>query len=367
MVNKFDCFRNFLCFGIALLFSLNSFAQTNFILPYQDYRNYLYVFENGTSRQLESQPVRTFAGMGPNVAYINTANDVYLYTNGEKNKLGDATGINYDFTNQLFYYRLNDALTIFDNGKINTLSFFLLDFKIIDGIVAFRDQNQNVLKVYYKGQVQEVDLLALGRTIDYKVGENTVAFMNSMNYFKVFHDGELYEIDNTAPEVYIPGKNIVAYIDGRTQALKVFYNRKILTLEDIKPLSMQVGDDLVAYVTDENAFKIFANGKLLKAESYVPEFYKVLDNSVLFFVNNKLQLIQNGNRYELSNFNPKSYKMSQDNIAWVDPTNRLYLFSEGKSKLVTTELFESYELNGNVLRYLLPDGSYKFFYKGEQY
>ena len=145
MVNKFARLSSCLFLGMNLLLALHSSAQSNFILPYQDFRNYLYAFENGTSRQLESQPVRTFAGKGPNIAYINTANDIYLYFNGEKNKLGDATGINYDFTNQLFYYRLNDALTIFDNGKLNTLSFFLLDFKIIDGIVLQIINSEKVL------------------------------------------------------------------------------------------------------------------------------------------------------------------------------------------------------------------------------
>jgi hypothetical protein len=59
--------------------------------------------------------------------------------------------------------------------------------------------------------------------------------------------------------------------------------------------------------------------------------------------------------------------MSQDRIAWQDQAKRLYIFNDGKVKLVTTETITAYELNGDILRYDVPDGTSRIYYKGKTY
>lgn len=334
-------------------------------MAYRDTRGYLYVFENGLPRQLESQPVKEFGSGGPYAAYINSANNLIVYYNNEKTELGDATNTAFDFTTEIMLYKRDDVLAVYNRGKLERLSYFIKEFQAKGGLVAFRDQNASILKVYYNGQVTELELTTLGTPGVYVAGKNTVAFVNSSQYFKVFHEGEIYELDNIAPVNVTAGKDVVAYTDGINRSLMAFYNGRALTLEQIEPRSFQVGDGIIAYETDEGYFKIFNNGKLLKAESFAPEFYAVNDNTVLFFAENKLQIIQNGVRTVLDQLMPLSYRLDQDCIAWQDASRRLYLFADGKIHQVTTESFTDYTLNGNILSYDTPDGRTKIFHNGK--
>lgn len=74
-----------------------------------------------------------------------------------------------------------------------------------------------------------------------------------------------------------------------------------------------------------------------------------------------------GVRYELDEFMPQSYQLSENNVAWTDPSGRLHIFSNGKSYEVTMEAITGYELNGNALKYDLPDGTSRIWYKGKIY
>lgn len=360
-------FSKVLFLGFVLFVSSQCLGQENFVQSYRDFRGYLFVFENGAPRQLESQPVSSFKSTGPYVGYVTSRNNLKVYYNSEVFDLGDATNTSFEISNGLFIYKRDEVLAVFDKGKITPLTYFVQDYILTDQLLLFRDRNQGVLKAYVNGEIQELEYTLIGTLGTFVAGENTIAYSNSSNYFKIFHEGETFEIDHIKPLQVSAGKNIVAYVDGSERTFKVFYNNKILTLEQIAPLSFSAGDDLVAYISDENYFKLFSDGKLVKAESYTPDFYAVKDRSVLFFIDSKLQLVQNGMRYELDHFMPKSYRMSEDNIAWVDPANRLHLFSKGKSKLVTTELFTDYELNGEILRFTTAEGASTIYYHDKFY
>ena len=79
--------------------------QPTFLHGYRDFRNFLYIFENGTPRQLEQQVVRSFKAKGSMIAYANNANDLMVYYKGEKFKLGDMTATNYELTQSMMYFQ----------------------------------------------------------------------------------------------------------------------------------------------------------------------------------------------------------------------------------------------------------------------
>lgn len=341
--------------------------EPTFIQGYRDIRNFLFIFENGIPRQLEQQPVRSFKAKGDILAYANNANDLMVYHKGEKFKLGDMTATTYEVNQSFMYLQRDLLLSVFDGEKLTQLTFFLKDFAVSDSLIAFRDRNINILRVFARGQLHDLEVTLVGDLMEYKVGENTVAYINNTGFFKAYLNDNLYDIDNVAPEAYAPGGNIVAYVDGLYNYLKVFYKEKILVLEKIKPLSFQAGVDVVAYVSDETSFKVFSNGKLIKVEAFAPDFYLVRDRSVLFFMNNQFQLFLDGVRYPLDEFMPLNYQLSENNVAWKDNANRLMVFSEGKTSQVTLENVVAYELNGNTLKYELPDGTSRVWYKGKVY
>lgn len=365
-----SCLKHINKFLVLLLVSIPSLAGTDaptFVHGYRDFRQFLYIFENGTSRVLEQQPVRSFKARGQLIAYANNANDLIAYYNGEKFKLGDMTATTYEITQSFMYYRRDLLLSVFDKGQNIPLTFFLRDFIATDSLLVFRDKNVDILRVYWNGAVHDLETTLTGNLRDYKAGENTVAYVNQSGFFKVYLDDHVYDLDNMEPVSYEAGGDIVAYVDGLYNYLKVFFRGKILVLEKFKPQSFKTGVGLVAFVADDNTFKVFNNGKLMRVEAYPPDFYLVRDRTVLFYFNNRLQVLVDGVRYELDEFMPTNYQMSENNVAWIDLNGRLHVFSEGKSYEVSLDRITSYELNGNTLKFDLPDGTSRIWYKGKVY
>lgn len=337
------------------------------VAAYKDFRDYFYVFVNGVPRQLESQRVREFQFGGDMVAYVNNASNLIVWEDNVKTNLGDISLTKYDITNSLLYYRRDMVLAAWEDSKLTYLTYFLRDYKVNDELIAFRDQNIDMLHVYHDGKITDLEYTFTGETGKYAVGKNSVAYISSNNYFKYYLDGQLFELDNLPPVDFDAGKNIVVYVAAASQLFQAFYNGKLVTLEDLEPKSFQCGDDLVAYVANEEHFMVYDKGKLVKVESFAPDFYKVLDRTVLFFANNQLQVFQDGQRYVLTNFMPATYTMNQNCVAWKDQQGRLFMFSNGEVQAVTTETVASYRLNKDVLSILLPDSSYKIYYRGKLY
>lgn len=357
-------------FLLPLLFALPTLAgpdEATFVHGYRDFRQFLYIFENGRPRVLEQQPVRSFKARGQLIAYANNANDLIVYYNGEKFKLGDMTATTYELTQSFLYYQRDLLLGIFDKGQNLPLTYFMRDFIATDSLLVFRDKNVDILRVYWNGAVHDLETTLTGSLRDYKAGENTVAYVNQAGFFKTYLDDHVFDLDNIPPVSYEPGGDLVAYVDGLYNYLKVFFRGKILVLEKFQPVSYKAGVGVVAYVADDNTFKIFNNGKLMRAEAYPPDFYTVRDNTVLFFFNNRFQALINGVRYELDEFMPTSYQLSENNIAWLDLNGRLHLFSEGQAYEVSLDRITTYELNGNTLKYDVPDGTSRIWYKGKVY
>ncbi len=353
-----------------MIFSLPILAggeEDAFVHGFRDYRNFLYIFENGVPRILEQQQVRSFKAKGSMIAYANNANDLMVYYKGEKTKLGDMTATSYEVMQSYMYCQRDLLLKVFDKGNVTPLTYFLRDFKASDSLIAYRDKNIDILRVYAYGSVHDLEITLTGSLGDYKVGENTVAYVNNTGFFKFYYQDHIYDLDNIAPVSFEAGGDLIAYVDGLYNYLKVFYNGKILVLDKFQPISYKAGVQVVAYVADDNSFKVFAAGKLLKIEAYPPDFYVVRDRTVLFHFNNRLMVMLDGVRYELDEFMPQSYQLSENNVAWTDPSGRLHIFTNGKSYEVTMEAITGYELNGNALKYDLPDGTSRIWYKGKIY
>jgi hypothetical protein len=353
---------------LFLLFVLccsNACAQ--FLMPYEDGRKYFYVFENGAPRQLESMPVQQYKYSANAALYIDNANELRLYYNGEKLKTGEGLNAVIGASGNLLWYTRDNALTVFNNGEPQQLSFFVGEYKAGDNIIAFKDSRYDLLKVYSGGQVYELEYTLVSKLGNFEVGDNTVAYINGSRYFKVFSQGETIELSNWEPEKFLCGRDMVAFIDGSTRELKLFYTDKLVKLENFTPISMQMGDDVFAYVSDEYAFKVYSKGKLLKLESYEPETYTVKDNIVAFFADNKFQVFYNGERFELETSAPRSLTISNNCMAYLDHAGRLKLFCEGKTTQVTTETTQGYELNGNILKYYDSVNLQRIWYLGKIY
>ncbi len=350
-----------------LFISCFHISNAQYISAYEDNRNYFYVFENGFPRQLETAPVGKYKIAGNSMLYVNNANELRVWYAGQKLEIGEAANTNLFASANLLYYTCINTLSVIEKGNPIILSYFLREYKAGDNIIAFKDDRLEVLKVYYNGTIHEIEYTLASDLNKFDVGYNTMAFTNGSHEFKVFCEGEIYELATWEPDQFLCGKDMVAFIDGGSKQFNLFYKDKIIKLENFSPLSMQMGHSVLAYVSDENALKVFQNGKLLKLEAFEPDFYKVKDDLLVFYCNQRFQVINNGVRYELENAPPRSYVVSRNYMAYLDNAGRLKFFDNGKTNLVTTETVDSYEVNGDVLKYYVANNTAKIYWKGKNY
>lgn len=359
MVKQISLLFFFCCTGIV--------ALAQYAMPYEDNRKYLYVFENGAPRQLETMPVRQYKVSGNTVIYIDNANNLISYYNGEKTKITEGLDASLGATAGMAWYSRDNVLTLLEKNKSIPLSFFVGNFKAGDHIIAFKDSRMELLKVYYQGNIYELEYTFVSSFGNYEVGDNVVAFINGSHVFKVFSQGETLELSTWEPEKFVCGKDMVAFIDGSSKELKLFNTDKIVKLENFAPESMQMGDDVFAYVSDEGAFKVYYGNKLLKLESYKPDSYTVKDNLVTFTAGNKFQVFYKGDRFELENTQPRSVLISNNCMVYQDAAGRLKLFCDGKTQSVTTDAIQGFELNGNIVKYTDSGGTQRIFMNGKTY
>ena len=233
-------YRHILLSGFFILTSSFSYSQGS-VVAYKDIRDFLFVFENGAPRTLDTRPVREVKSAGPYVGFINAANNLMVYYDGTFTDLGDATNTSFEVNYSFLIYRRDNVLAVFEKGNLTRLSYFIKDYKISEGLIVFRETIADILKVYRDGKIEELETTLVGKLGNYDAGKNTVAYTNRNGYLKIYDSGDVYEIDNNGTTEFSCGKNIVAYTDGANYNFKVYYLRKILTLEEIKVQSFKIG------------------------------------------------------------------------------------------------------------------------------
>ena len=65
------------------------------------------------------------------------------------------TATTYNVTQSFLFYQRDQLLNVFQNGETTQLTFFLQDMKVSDSLIAFRDLNVDILRVYKDGKVHD--------------------------------------------------------------------------------------------------------------------------------------------------------------------------------------------------------------------
>ncbi|RLD71039.1 MAG: hypothetical protein DRJ10_19765 [Bacteroidetes bacterium] len=351
----------------VLILSNNSFAQNLNLAAYHNYLKHFIIFDSGEIHDVENTPVQSFQVGGNCIAYISSAGQLKVYYKGETQILSQQMVSDYFTTRNLLVYRLFDQLYVFDNGKQKLLSSNVQSFAVGDSIVAFFNPNRKSSHVYYKEKIYNLENSLVGDPIkDFKVSDNIFAyFNNNSKYFKVFYNGQLEEINQSNDLInFKPGRNLVAYEDNSTNTFHVFYKGEIIDLEDFKPKSFKVGDDLLAYIDALEEFKVFADGEVKVLSEFEPDAYYVTDSLVVYIEQGYLKVYYNGQIYELENFVPEDFQIQERTIAYIDLNGWLKAFSAGKHFTVTKDLVKSFKLTYNTILINTTVNTVKIYYEG---
>lgn len=354
----------------GIVFPQDLITSVHHLTAFTDYRNYFFVFDNGSFRQLEHHPVQEYKIGDACLAYIDNSNNLKAYCNGRVHMLSAYVPDNFFTAGNMVAFANGKTLSVFDHGETRVLSNAAVKYFLEDSILAFYDEAKLKLMAYQDGSLREADDIIfndIARAPEFEIGKNTVAYINYDNQFKSFYRCRPVVLETTPPETFKAGKNIVAYEDAYSQTFKVFYNDSIETPESMKPKSYKVADDLVSYIDAAGNFKIFYRGKTYTVSTFEPDFYHAEGNLVIFYDRNYFQVFFDGKIYTVEKNAPAEYKSGLSTLAYKDELGFLKIFSEGQSRDIPKEKAVDFEVSGNVVLYRTGINDITVFSNGKIY
>jgi hypothetical protein len=342
--------KKFIPIILLLAYAATSSAQN--LAAYTDYRDRFFIFDKGDHIKAEDLQVQSFAIGGNCILYINNQGHLKLYQNGTIVRLEVGNIGRYYATDYLAAYAVYDKLKVIENGQAVTLSMRCPLYQVEDSLIVFYDKNLESLRIYYDGEIEDIESGLVGMPVsNLKSGDNIVAYVSSRTGdFKIYYRGENHIIlQHIGSLLFKAGKNIVAYINPLENSFHVFYKGQDYRIENFIPISFKTGDDFVAYIDAQGTFKIFYKGFVQEISSFSPDAYITEDNLLLFTENNYFKIFYDNQVYEVEGYIPRDFKMDWNTVAYLDNTNRIWLFSKGEKKYLINDLINSYEVYRDLI------------------
>ena len=277
---------------------VDKYFATRYLVVYEMFGQ-LYVFDNG-KRQMLTSNVLSYAVGDSIVAFFNrNTNSSHAYYGGR-------------------IYNLENALT----GQP------IQDFKAGDNIFAYFNDNTKYFKIFYHGQLEEIT--QSNDLIDFKTGLNIVAYVDkSTNTFHAYYKGDIIDLDDFEPKSYKVGDNMVAYISSLDEFL-VFVDGEIENISDFEPNAYYVTDSLIVY-DEQGYFKVFYNGQIYELENYIPEHFQIQQSTIVYIdLNGWLKTFSGGKQFIVTRDLIKLFQLTYNTILINTTVNTIKIYYDGK-------------------------------------
>lgn len=255
---------------------------------------------------------------------------------------------------------------VFDNGVSHQQEYQpVKEHKIGGSCIAYID-NLGKFKTYYDGQIVELERYNIG---NYFATRHLLVYQVDQELM-VFDQGKIKSL------VYYPsffgvGDSIVAYMDRASSYLTVYYKGSIIPIADglvtAAAISLRVGDNIVAFVDSQSKLYVFYRGGVEEL-IYGALNFKVSLNTAAYVdaTSGEFEIFHKGNRYEVEAFQPISYKMGDDMVAYVDQSGSFKLFYKGEVSTISSFQPDFYKVIDQMVVYG-DNGFFKVLFGGQEY
>ena len=355
-----------LLISVFLLF-VQSEVYAQKVFPYLDNLEYLKSFQNGQSYQVDYLRPVDVTYSEKVIAYIDNKNDFFIYDGDKKEKMtGMANG--YQVGINLVAWNTGPIVSIWDDGRKQTITQFGRNYEVSDSLVVFEDLRDNAVRVYYKDSIYDLYYSIGDLAFPKHVGSNSVGFTGNGNVQYSFVSGKIIEIGVINDEVnYEAGGNLVAFNDPFHQSFAVAFSNEIVDVEPIMVNDYKAGYDLVAYRDRNLNLKGYINHKLVNLSSYSASFYDVFRDMIIWGENGMFYAYYKNKKYELANYIPTDYKIRNGIVAFRNLNGGVSVFYDEKVEIVSNLTNAEFEVNGNTVKVKVNRGNYIFFKNGETY
>lgn len=313
-----------------IVFTINK-AHTQCMAPFQDFNNFVYVFDAGTSNYIENLPIRSYKVGRSNIfAYIATNNRLKVYYKGKVYTVNDNTPNYYMTDNWMLYQNFNQIKVLYENEFRQIESFFRPDLD----------------SLYYS--------------------DSLIVWSNAMGELNVFYQGKTDIIERTEIKRAKIGDNIFAYIDLNGN-FKVYYHGEIITLETYEPTNFEVNRDIIYYIDYYGNMKYFDAGEPRETQMPAIREYWTGEGFVAYIsLLRQLIVYHKGNETTLLEDRPQKLLIKENIIAYTDKGRNFWCWYKGKKYWLERYEPLSMVIDNDILVYQDIDGRLKAFYYGEQ-
>jgi len=329
-----------------------------------------YVFDSGQQKKLEHYKITSYAVGGNCVLYVDYSHNLKVYYDGKVKRLEEMAPTDYTVTDYIVGYSIYNVLKVVENGQQKVICSNVDQYVVEDSMVVYYDRVQQRLEAFYKDSTVILeDGLLQWPVRSYRGGDNIFAYITSFDdKFKIFYRGRLMVINDFVREtVYKAGRDIVAYMNQPTNAFVVFYKGDFYVLEPFMPESFEVGDEMMAYVDANGAFKIFEEGELKLISSYTPDFYQLTDSTLVFGEDGFFKTWCDGSIQEIEKYIPELYRVSERTIAYTDINRRIKAYRKCEKINISYEMVNSLDMIRNLIIYNVGVNTTKIWYNGKIY
>ena len=359
---------NKIVIGIGLILVSALFVNAQKYMAYQDITNAFSVFEDGRKRVVEYSQISNFQVGGKGVVYVDNQDRLKVYQDGKvyETRLTNPTA--YYAMDDLIIFNIGQQLMHFDKGKFTLLTAWAGNYKVGDSVVLFYDQLKNSFNAFYKGSVLPIEENLTGDLAEYWVGDNIGAYVTPDGYFKAFYQGKTSELLFNVTIIGVKtAKNTMAFMNDNNGTFNVLYKDELFELEDFEPKWYEVGDDFVAYFSNDNVFKVFFKGKEQVLGYFNPAQRTVKDDVLAFSHDNLFKVFYKGSVTELESYIPSTFVVDYQTLVYVDPYGNLKGFINNQINSNIASAVRSFQVKYNTISYDLGNRNTRIFYKKEVY
>ena len=337
------------------------------VIPFVDFNYYFRTFENDNFRQLEFQQIKEYKGGDDFVAYIDTRGNLRVYDGKERKDISNMNVV-YKTSDHLMAYSIGPTLNMWDDGELQTLTYFSRNYEVKDSIIVFEDTRFNTVSVYWNKQIYQIYQMTGELNMPVVIGDNIVAFKDNGNYFKVFYQGRIYDLGVWNGTIdFEAGCDMLCFNDPTTRTFALFENGQFLDVESFYMKKYKAGRGFLVYEDLNGNLILYKKGEKQTLSNFSPSFWEVKDDLVVWGENSFIFAYQNDQKIQVANFTPKDYLLKNNVFAFRNIMGGASALVDGKVVELSNQPNCEFQIYGNSVLVTLFNRSYIVYSKGRKF
>ncbi|HRH37454.1 MAG TPA: hypothetical protein PK760_03865 [Flavobacteriales bacterium] len=285
--------------------------------------------------EVDARPPQQVFAMEGQLVYVSHDGELKVYDvePGKKQVLETNAPSDVQATRNRIAWLNGDVLRTIRGGVSTSISNGVARYQVSDSLIVLEDTVERKLGVVWRNKLHYVaDLYPDGERIKWSLGSNTLSWFDrkarKLGYFRRGEEGVL--CDSADIGLSVAGGDVIGYWDDHAKQLLALANGAPIFLSDTRPVSMQAGNGMLAYVDGLGKLKCFVDGKVNTVMSDIPSGYWLKDEVLVYLDNGTFKLFTRHGAMTVENYVPEKWLVEGDALVYLDMNRELRGVIDGK-------------------------------------